>query len=177
MEVQQIKSEATRMDMSALQADDNTRQFLTFKVGTAEYGVDIMSVREIKGWADATRLPNTPEYMRGVINLRGAIIPIFDLRCRFSQGMTEATPKHVVAILAVDERNIGLLVDAVSDIVTVDMSSIKNVPQEGNQAVDDRFVDGLISHEERMIVLLNIAQLFRGDGALLNASAQSAASA
>ena len=161
-------SAASAMPTAMAQSTNGqTRQFLTFQVGKAEYGVDIMSVREIKGWVEATRLPNTPAYMRGVINLRGAIIPIFDLRCRFDQGVTEANAKHVVAILAVEERNIGLLVDAVSDIVTVDLGSIKNAPQDNGVKTDEPFVDGLISYEERMIVLLNIAQLFRADDVVL----------
>src|ERR1700759_397963 len=88
-------------------------QFLTFSVNGEEYGVDIMTVREIKGWTETTRLPNTPACMRGVMNLRGLIIPIFDLRARFTETLTEANANHVVIILAVDERNIGILVDAV----------------------------------------------------------------
>src|SRR6201994_2991488 len=78
-------------------------QFLTFTVGDEEYGVDIMTVREIKGWTETTRLPNTPEYMRGVMNLRGLIIPIFDLRARFTRQLTQANASHVVIILAVEE--------------------------------------------------------------------------
>lgn len=139
---------------------DSAEQFLTFQVGEAEYGVDLMSVREIKGWTEATRLPNTPDFMRGVINLRGAIIPIFDLRCRFGQGLTLAQAKNVVVILNISERNIGLLVDAVSDIVAVEHAEIKNAPQESGQSIDDRFVRGLISHGGRMVVLLDVERLF-----------------
>src|ERR1700742_198571 len=79
------------------------QQFLTFTIEDEEFGVDIMTVREIKGWTETTRLPNAPEFMRGVMNLRGLIIPIFDLRMRFHRGRTEATAKHVVIILAVKE--------------------------------------------------------------------------
>ncbi len=148
--------------------EELTHQFLTFRVGDAEYGVGIMAVREIKGWTDTTRLPNTPDYMRGVINLRGVIIPIFDLRCRFGRGVTDAHAKNVVVIMAVDERTIGLLVDAVSDIVTVQPDAIKDAPQESTHDLKDRFVDGLISFEERMIVLLNITQLFRSDAEIFD---------
>ncbi|MBV8059981.1 MAG: purine-binding chemotaxis protein CheW [Alphaproteobacteria bacterium] len=143
-------------------------QFLTFRVDDAEYGVDIMSVREIKGWTAETRLPNTPDYMRGVINLRGSIIPIFDLRCRFDHGLTQAHAKNVVVILAVGHRNIGILVDAVSDIVTVESGAIKHTPQEASHGIKERFVDGLISFEERMIILLNIVQLFTADAEALS---------
>jgi len=136
-----------------------TQQFLTFTVGAEEYGVDIMTVREIKGWTETTRLPNTPDFMRGVINLRGLIIPIFDLRERFKLGLTEATPKHVVIILAVGERNIGILVDTVSDILDASSDQIKPAPA-GEENIQDQCVSGLISHQERMVVLLNVEKLF-----------------
>lgn len=135
------------------------RQFLTFTVDREEYGVDIMTVREIKGWTETTRLPNAPDFMRGVMNLRGLIIPIFDLRTRFSQGLTEATPKHVVIILAVGTRNIGILVDAVSDILDANADQIKPAPTADTQ-VDAAFISGLISLEDRMVVLLDVDHLF-----------------
>ncbi len=135
------------------------QEFLSFTVGDAEYGVDIMIVREIKGWTEVTRLPNSVEYMRGVMNLRGLIIPIFDLRARFNQGMTEAHAKNVVIIMAVGERNIGLLVDTVSDILTVNNDDIKPAP-ETETANDADYINGLISLENRMVVLLNIENLF-----------------
>src|ERR1700759_4836176 len=113
---------------------DDPQQFLTFTVQGAEYGVDIMTVREIKGWTETTRLPNSPDYMRGVMNLRGLIIPIFDLRARFGKGLTQADVKNVVIILAVTGRNIGILVDSVSDILTVDPGEIKAAPEMEVQA-------------------------------------------
>jgi purine-binding chemotaxis protein CheW len=134
------------------------QQFLSFTVEREEYGVDIMTVREIKGWTEITRLPNAPEFMRGVMNLRGLIIPIFDLRTRFNRGQTEATPKHVVIILAVGERTIGILVDTVSDILDVNGDQIKPAPEDTQ--VDAAFISGLISLEDRMVVLLNVEHLF-----------------
>lgn len=135
------------------------RQYLTFSVADSEYAVDIMAVREIKGWTETTRLPNTPDYMRGVINLRGLIIPIFDLRTRFGKGTTEADAKHVVIILAVGDRNIGILVDAVSDILTVYPSQVKRAPKsEGDPA--NAYISGLILIEERMVVQLDIDHVF-----------------
>ncbi len=136
-----------------------TQQFLTFTVGGEEYGVDIMTVREIKGWTETTRLPNSQEFMRGVMNLRGLIIPIFDLRTRFHQGMTDATAKHVVIILAIGERNIGILVDTVSDILDASSEQIKSAP-EGDTQIESDYISGLISLEERMVVLLNVEHLF-----------------
>ncbi|MEI7669257.1 MAG: chemotaxis protein CheW [Pseudomonadota bacterium] len=135
------------------------QQLLTFTVEKEEYGVDIMTVREIKGWTETTRLPTAPDFMRGVMNLRGLIIPIFDLRTRFNRGLTEATPKHVVIILAISNRNIGILVDTVSDILDVNSDQIKPAPTVDTQ-VDEAFISGLISLENRMVVILNITQLF-----------------
>jgi purine-binding chemotaxis protein CheW len=146
-------------DRNVQPAEESPRQFLSFTVGPEEYGVDIMSVREIKGWTETTRLPGTPDYMRGVMNLRGLIIPIFDLRMRFSIGLTEATPKHVVIILAVGERNIGVLVDAVSDILDAGADAIKPAPARDMEA-DLQCVRGLISHQDRMVVLLDVEKLF-----------------
>lgn len=143
---------------SAVQAG-TARQFLTFTVGEEEFGVDIMTVREIKGWQETTRLPNTPDYMRGVMNLRGLIIPIFDLRMRFSRGATQATEKHVVIILAIGERNIGVLVDTVSDILDASADQIKPPPGAEDQ-VQENYIDGLISLEDRMVVVLGVERLF-----------------
>lgn len=151
------------------------RQFLSFTVGNEEYGVDIMTVREIKGWTEVTRLPNTPEFIRGVMNLRGLIIPIFDLRTRFHLGVTEATAKHVVIILAVGERNIGILVDTVSDILDASAEQIKPPPDTGGD-IQKQCVSGLISNNDRMVVVLDVSKLF--DAGLLkateNVSAQAA---
>ena len=137
----------------------NMLQFLTFTVEDGEYGVDIMTVREIKGWSETTRLPNMPEFMRGVINLRGIVVPIFDLRTRFDMGITETNPKIVVIILAIGERTVGVLVDAVSDILTINSSEIKPSPSTESQ-IDQAFIDGLISVDERMVVLLSVDNLF-----------------
>lgn len=134
-------------------------QFITFKVGAEEYGVDIMAVREIKGWTDATAIPKSPEYVRGVINLRGTIVPIFDLRARFGQGLTEPTPSHVIIIVNVGTRMLGLLVDAVSDILTVAPDSIRPVPDVGLGA-EIAFLDGLVAVDQRMVTLIALAPLF-----------------
>lgn len=136
-----------------------TVQFVSFKVDDSEYGVDIMAVREIQGWVQVTKLPNTPQHVRGVLNLRGIIVPIFDLRCRFGNGLTEATDLHVMIILSVGERIMGLLVDAVSDILTVSTEEILPVPEIESRS-DQRFLNGLITVQERMVALLEIEKLF-----------------
>lgn len=145
----------------------NTRQFLTFTVAGEEYGVDIMTVREIKGWTETTRLPNTPTYMRGVINLRGVIVPIFDLRARFTGELTISTPKHVTIILSSSNKIVSILADAVSDILTVQAQEIKPAPDmpnsETSAIIEQRYVTGLIAIEDRMVVLLDIEKLFAID--------------
>ena len=147
-------------------ASNSTMQFLTFTVGNDEFGVDIMMVREVKGWSDTTRLPNTPEYLRGVLNLRGIIIPIFDLRARFGGGITNANEKNVVVILAVGSRTLGILVDTVSDILTVANGDIKPSP-DTQTSPQDKFVSGLIAVEGRMVMLLDIQLLLATDDHLL----------
>lgn len=149
----------TRDEQASEDKSTQMQQFLTFTVGEEEYGVDIMIVREIKGWTETTRLPNSPKYMRGVMNLRGLIIPIFDLRARFQNVLTEASVKHVVIILAVKDRNIGVLVDTVSDILDTMPDQIKPAPA-GDSLIDEDFIGGLISLEDRMVVLLNVEHLF-----------------
>ena len=136
---------------------NQTLQFISFTIEDEEYGVDIMAVREIKGWTEITKLPNTPHYMRGVLNLRGVIVPIFDLRCRFGQGETQATNLHVVIIVAVNERIMGILVDAVSDILTVKSTDVLPVPDAERQ---DKFLSGLVTVDERMVALLQLDELF-----------------
>jgi purine-binding chemotaxis protein CheW len=134
-------------------------QFLAFKIDNEEYGVDINAVREIKGWIPATRLPNAPRYVRGVINLRGLMVPVYDLRARFGGGETEITRTHVVIIVKVKERIFGVLVDGVSDILTVTEDQIKPAPDMG-RAVDSGYLRGLISINDRLVALLALDRLF-----------------
>src|SRR5262249_26573539 len=93
-------------------------QLISFAIGDEQYGVDIRGGREIKGWSQITHLPRQPDYMRGVLNLRGVMVPIIDLRCRFGQGMTEATPLHIVIVVQIGTRHVGMLADRVLDIVS-----------------------------------------------------------
>lgn len=135
------------------------QQFLSFAIMDEEYCVDIMQVREIKGWSDTTRLPNCPEFLKGVINLRGVVIPIFDLKGCFEMGMSEPTPKNVVIILAVGERLVGVLVDSVSDILSVGANQVRPSPHVETK-VKAEFINGLISVDEKMVVVLNTDRLF-----------------
>ena len=133
-------------------------QLISFAIGDDQYGVDIMAVREIKGWTAITPLPGQPEYVRGVLNLRGVIVPIVDLRCRFGQGLTEATPLHIVIVVQIDGKTVGLLADRVLDIVSLDAAEVKPVPRIA-QSQKLRFLSGLVTHEEAMIALIDLPNL------------------
>jgi len=133
-------------------------QLISFAIGDDQYGVDIMAVREIKGWTDITPLPRQSEYVRGVLNLRGVIVPIVDLRCRFGQGLTKATPLHIVIIVQIASKPIGLLADRVLDIVSLDPTQIKPVPRVA-QSSRVSFLSGLVTTEAGMIALIDLPNL------------------
>ena len=133
-------------------------QFISFAIGSEQYGDDIMAVREIKGWSQISHLPKQQEYVRGVLNLRGVIVPIVDLRCRFGQGITEATPLHVVIIVQIGARQAGLLADRVLDIVSFEAAHVQPVPQV-TQEVRADFLSGLVSHDGALIALIDLHDL------------------
>ena len=140
-------------------ADDpavaNATQFISFAIGDDHYAVDIMAVREIKDWTVIRHLPNQPHYVRGICNLRGAFIPIVDMRCRFGEGLTEPTPFHVFIIVKIGEQQVGLLADRVSDIIAVDPTNIKEVPEVG-QTRSHGFLSGLVNIDDTTIGLINL---------------------
>jgi purine-binding chemotaxis protein CheW len=133
-------------------------QSISFAIGDDQYGVDIMAVREIKGWSEITHLPRQPDYVRGVLNLRGVIVPIIDLRCRFGQGLTEATPLHVVIIVQIAARQVGLLADRVLDIVSFEPSQVQPVPKVAKSSRAD-FLSGLVTIENVMLALIDLPNL------------------
>ena len=133
-------------------------QFISFAIGDDQYGVDIMAVREIKGWSEITHLPKQPDYMRGVLNLRGAMVPIIDLRCRFGQGMTEATPLHVVIVVQIGPKMVGLLADRVLDIISFEASQVQPVPRVSAASRMD-FLSGLVMVEGAMIALIDLSNM------------------
>jgi purine-binding chemotaxis protein CheW len=133
-------------------------ELISFAIGDEQYGVDIMAVREIKGWSDITHLPRQPDYVRGVLNLRGVMVPIIDLRCRFGGGLTEATPIHIVIIVQTAGQQIGLLADRVLDIVAFDGADVRPVPRV-SQSAGLAFLSGLITSEGGMIALIDIDRL------------------
>lgn len=144
------------------------KQYVTFLVGDRSYGVDIVRVREIKQWSPTTALPNQQAYTRGVLNLRGTVVPVHDLRARFGGPLTEASENHVVVIAWIGDQTVGILVDAVSDIVTVDSEDIRAVPQSGSFA-DISSISGLVSNDDHMVALLDLDALFGAAVAMADA--------
>lgn len=144
-------------------SEADVNQHLTFFLAGEEYGVDILSVQEIRGWEKTTVIPNSPEYVKGVINLRGTIVPIVDLRLRFSLPVLEYGPLTVVIVLMVRDkagRNkvVGIVVDAVSDVYDIDRSKIKN-PPDLDHAVGNTYISGLYNVDNKMVILLDINTL------------------
>jgi purine-binding chemotaxis protein CheW len=133
-------------------------QLISFAIGDDQYGVDIMAVREIKGWTEITHLPRQPDYVRGVLNLRGVIVPIIDLRCRFGQGLTQATPLHIVIIVQIATKPVGLLADRVLDIVSLDEIQIQPIPKVV-QGARLEFLSGLVTIGSTMIALIDLQNL------------------
>jgi purine-binding chemotaxis protein CheW len=140
------------------QAALERRELISFGIGEQEYCVDIMSVREIRGWSPATPLPQTPDYMRGVINLRGAVLPIMDLAMRLGLPASEITVRSVIIVIKVEERLVGLLVDAVSDILSITNDLIQPTPDVACDRVRS-FIRGLITIDGRMISEIAIERL------------------
>ncbi|ARQ02017.1 chemotaxis protein CheW [Pseudorhodoplanes sinuspersici] len=137
-------------------------ELISFAIGDEQYGVDIMAVREIKGWSEISHLPKQPEFVRGVLNLRGVMVPIIDLRCRFGGGLTEATPLHVVIIVQIEDQQVGLLADRVLDIVAFETSQMQPVPQVSRNSRTE-FLSGLLTIEGGMIAMININHLLQAE--------------
>jgi purine-binding chemotaxis protein CheW len=137
---------------------ETRQQFITFLSGTQEFGANIMAIREIRGWTEATPLPHAPDYVRGVINLRGVVLPVVDLKARLGRGITDANPKHVTIVVQTADRTIGLLVDAVSDILTVTAADIQATPELARDA-QSAFIEGIAVLDKRMVTLLSMEKL------------------
>ncbi len=131
------------------------RELISFRIGAQEFCVDIMEVREIRGWTPATALPQAPPFVRGVINLRGAVLPIVDLGARLGLGAADPTARHVIIVAQVQNQVVGLLVDAVSDILTVTDGMIQPTPDVASEMVRT-FVRGLLAIEGRMVSFISL---------------------
>jgi purine-binding chemotaxis protein CheW len=134
------------------------KELISFRIGAQEFCVDIMAIREIRGWTAATALPQSPSFVRGVINLRGAVLPIVDLALRLGFESTEANDRNVIIVAQIGEQVVGLLVDAVSDILTITDDMIQPTPDVASETAKT-FVRGLIPMEGRMISLIGLERV------------------
>jgi len=146
--------------------DGAPHQVLTFSLGDENFGVDILRVKEIRGWTPVTKIPQVPPHVLGVLNLRGSIVPIVDLRIRFGLAQAEFTPLTVIIVLSVKsgngQREFGLVVDSVSDVVDIAAENLKQTPSLGSTATVE-FIQGLAIVAERMLILLDVDELIRRD--------------
>ncbi|WP_019142883.1 chemotaxis protein CheW [Noviherbaspirillum massiliense] len=131
---------------------------LAFRLGGEEYGINILKVQEIRGYEAVTRIANAPDFIKGVINLRGVIVPIIDMRIKFQLGTPSYDQFTVVIILNIGDRVIGMVVDSVSDVITLTSEQIKPAPEMGT-ALNTNYITGLGTIDERMVILLDIDQL------------------
>ncbi len=148
-------------------------QFLTFQLGDELYGVDILRVQEIKGYTTVTKIPNTPPHIKGVLNLRGTIVPIIELRTKFGMPTIDYTMFTVIVVVVVREKIIGLVVDAVSDVLNIDKNDIQPPPEFGAK-VDVSFLNGIGKSGDKLVALLDMDRLL-SDGDLQTVTAVAAA--
>ena len=148
-------------------------QFLTFNLGDELYGVDILRVQEIKGYTTVTKIPNTPPHIKGVLNLRGTIVPIVELRTKFGMPTIDYTAFTVIVVVVVRDKVMGLVVDSVSDVLNIDRKDIQPPPQFGAK-VDVSFVNGIGKSGDKLVTLLEMDRLL-ADGEVQEQAAISAA--
>jgi len=149
------------MERTGEMASVGAREYLTFRLDQEEYGIDILKVQEIRGYEKPTRIANAPEFIKGVVNLRGTIVPIVDMRLKFNCAKAEYNDFTVVIILNLHNRIVGIVVDSVSDVMELPAESIKAAP-EIDSVIDSSAVMGLGSVGERMLILLDIEKLMSG---------------
>lgn len=138
------------------------RQYLTFALGGEEYGVDILRVQEIKGYSAVTPIPNAPAYVKGVMNLRGTVVPVFDLRLKFGMDAREFDRFTVIVVVNVDTRVVGLVVDGVSDVLDFSADAVEPAPDLG-ASVDTSLIQGIARNQDRLITLLDIDPIVGAD--------------
>jgi purine-binding chemotaxis protein CheW len=155
------------MSTTDTEARDYTRaqdvnQFLTFTLKGEEFGIEILRVQEIKGYSTVTPIPNAPPHIKGVMNLRGTVVPVVDLRSRFAMAETEADQFTVIIVVRVGKRVVGLVVDAVSDVLNIGAGDVEAPPEMG-QDVDISFLTGVAKSGERLTLLLDIEKVVGND--------------
>lgn len=151
-------SEGVNAATSGAVANSGAGEYLTFVLGAEEYGLEILKVQEIRGYDSVTQIANTPEFIKGVVNLRGKIVPIVDLRIKFNLGKVEYDEFTVVIILNLNGRVVGIVVDGVSDVMALQDDQIRDVPSLVT-SIDTKYIVGLATVEEQMLILVNIEQL------------------
>ena len=150
------------MEAAATKSEVTVGKFLTFVLNDEVYGIEILKVREIIGLMDVTSVPQTPDYMKGVINLRGKVIPVIDLRLKFSMPEDEHTQETCTIVVEVDNASIGLIVDSVSEVMEINGDEIEDAPQFG-QGVDTNFIMGLGKTKGTIVILLDIAKVLSAE--------------
>jgi purine-binding chemotaxis protein CheW len=155
---QDSQAQTTAPISGARFADSATREFLAFTLGREEYGIDILKVQEIRGYESVTRIANAPEFIKGVINLRGTIVPIVDMRIKFNLGEPTYDQFTVVIILNIAGRVVGMVVDSVSDVTTLTHQQIRPAPEMGT-VFSSNYLIGLGAIDERMLILVDIDKL------------------
>jgi purine-binding chemotaxis protein CheW len=148
--------------VDAVTATASQREVLAFKLGNEEYGISTLKVQEIRGYDTVTTIANAPDYIKGVVNLRGVIVPIVDLRVRFNTGTPTFDQFTVVIVLNIGSHVIGAVVDSVSDVTTLEAGQIKPAPQMGT-AVNTSYLEGIATLDERMLILLDIDKLMSSE--------------
>jgi purine-binding chemotaxis protein CheW len=151
---------------------NQTHEYLAFRLGAEEYGIDILKVQEIRKYDTVTRIANAPEFIKGVINLRGSIVPIVDMRVKFALGTAEYNTFTVVIILNVADRIVGIVVDSVSDVISLLPETIRPAPEFGG-SLDTDYIIGLAQLDDRMIIVTDIERLMTSaDMALVDTLAE-----
>lgn len=155
---EQVAANSVTSVMSESEANDAMNEFLTFCLGKEEYGIEILKVQEIRGYEAITQIANAPDFIKGVVNLRGIIVPIIDMRIKFCLGSVEYDQFTVVIILNVAGRVMGIVVDGVSDVISLESEQIRPTPGLGS-VIDTEYIMGLGTIDERMLIMIDIEKL------------------
>lgn len=164
MSQQQTAAIPTSANSVGETASQQMNEFLTFRLGAEEYGIDILKVQEIRGYDSEaiTQIANSPDFIKGVVNLRGIIVPIIDMRIKFMLGNAEYDQFTVVIILNVGGRVMGIVVDGVSDVIGLDMDHVRPTPEFGS-IIDTKYITGLGTIDDRMLILVDIEKLMASE--------------
>ena len=179
MDIQSLAKEIPSQGEQSLEGIDfitNGEQYLMFQLGDEQFAIDILCVEEIRSWEKPTRIPNAPHHVKGVINMRGVIVPIIDLRSKFGVGQATYTDITVVIVLTIevedDAKTIGFVVDAVSDVLNAENKDIQDAPVFGG-TISPEFISGLINVDENVVTLLNAEALYKIEPHQFNGSRKS----